>query len=724
MTSGLRDQAWRVGYSSDEVDLLSCFYLPAMSCARSYDRAVGYFSSRALALVARGIRELYLRNGKMRVIASPVLSPEDIEAIRLGHAKMDQRYESRLLEYLDPHRLDAEEIARLQLLTGMLCDGLLELKLAVRQHPEGDMSLYHEKVGIFTDGRGDFVSFIGSPNESWNGWVGNAESFALHTSWGPASEYASHERDLFQRTWDGRRPGVPVRDFPTAVRDALFQRFPPSVPEPSGGSRRRTPVRASGPAIPEPLLRTDGLREYQRVAVNRWLEANGRGVFAMATGTGKTLTALVAAVRLNHALRLGNRSLLILVTVPSQDLVRQWSVAAARFGFAPVCCHGETGGRWPTEVDTALQRLRYSAPAVEMVITTADTLITSRFRQPLARYSGDTLLIADEMHSLGTPRRLAVLPSAQFRLGLSATPRRHGDEEGTEGLLAYFGKVVQRIDIGEAIALKALVPYTYTPVMVALAEDEMAAYRTLSAKIAAALGAGAGTEDAFEGIKHLLLERSRLVGHAAGKLAALDEIMTPLASSMFNLVYVAEGAHPVRATSQLDDTVGLLGQKLGMRLNRYTSETPSQNRATYQAMLRDGRLQALVAMRCLDEGIDIPEARRGVVMASTQNPRQFVQRRGRILRLDEAGGKTNADLIDFLVIPAEVPSKSDPTFRIERRLVGRELTRALELASASSNGKDVPPPALSAAMERYELWELLAGYAMPTCWEEGGDNVY
>ena len=723
MIPGLREREWRVGYSSDDVDLVRDFYVPAMTCAKGYDRAVGYFSSRALALVARGIRELYLRNGKMRLIASPVLSPEDINAIRLGHAPEGERLEMRLLEFLDPDRLNAEEVARLQLLTGMLCDGLLEIKLAVRQAADGEMSLYHEKVGVFTDAKGDFVTFIGSPNESWNGWVGNAESFALHTSWGAASEYAQHERQLFLRTWEGRRPGVPVRDFPAAVRDALFERFPAAEPEPRGGTRRRS-ARASAPSVPEALLRVDGLRDYQRVAVNRWLEANGRGVFAMATGTGKTLTALVAAVQLSQALTRARRALLVLVTVPSQDLVRQWEAAASNFGFAPVCCSGETGNRWPAELDTALQRLRYSGPAIEMVITTADTMITGRFRQPLERYSGDVLLIADEMHSLGTPRRLSALPSAQFRLGLSATPRRHGDEEGTEALLTYFGRVVQQIDIRDAIALKALVPYTYTPVIVALADDEMAAYRTLSARIAAAVGAGGASEDAFDRVKHLLLERSRLIGHASAKLQGLRDVMAPIASSGFNLVYVAEGTHPVRGGSQMDDTVALLGDRLGIRLNRYTSETPPEARANYQAMLRDGRLQALVAMRCLDEGIDIPEARRGVVMASTQNPRQFVQRRGRILRLDEASGKTHAELIDFLVVPEDPPPKSDPTFRLERRLVGRELTRALELSSASRNGGDVPPASLGAAMERYELWDLLSGYAAPPTWENGGDCVY
>jgi superfamily II DNA or RNA helicase len=141
-------------------------------------------------------------------------------------------------------------------------------------------------------------------------------------------------------------------------------------------------------------------------------------------------------------------------------------------------------------------------------------------------------------------------------------------------------------------------------------------------------------------------------------------------------------------------------------------------------MLRDGRLQALIAMRCLDEGIDIPEARRGIILASTQNPRQFVQRRGRILRRNEASGKTSAELYDMLVVPEVPPSRSDPTFGTERKLVGRELSRALELASASTNGRDTPPPELVHVMEQYELLELVAEYLAPPDWDTGDSNVY
>lgn len=722
--NNLRSIPWRVGYSSDEIDLVSAFYEPAMRAAVQYDRAVGYFSSLALAVIAKGIGELYLNNGKMRLIASPALSSEDIEAIRLGHLDRSKIIPSRLLEYLNNRRLGEEENLRLQLLSGMLADGLLELRLAVREHQDGSLGLFHEKIGVFVDHAGDFVSFIGSPNESWNGWVGNAESFALHTSWGPASEYAVHERGLFEKTWDGKRLGVPVRDFPDAVRDEIFRLYPPREPTSLGVPQRKSRATRSKVELPVWLTREGGLRIYQRDAVNAWLASGARGVFAMATGTGKTICALAAATQLWNALKHSKESLLVVVAVPSRDLVAQWSEAAQSFGFSPVECHSETATRWPTEFSNMSALLQFASPEVGLIISTADTLSSARFQGLMNEHSGRLLFIADEMHSLGTQRRLQSIPEADFRLGLSATPRRHGDEEGTAALLDYFGEILISIDINQAIELEALVPYSYHPIIIRLTNDELKKYRELSAKIAAMIGGSLDSEESLGAAEYLLFERARLLGHAEEKIPALREIMKPRRDSFFNLVYVAEGNHPITGDNQLDQTINVLGKELTMAVNTYTSETPAAERHTLQQMLRQKQLQALVAMRCLDEGIDIPEAQCGIILASTQNPRQFVQRRGRILRKCDRINKKSAQLFDLLVLPNEPPSRADASYRLERRLVGRELTRALELASASSNGHDTPPPEIRAIMGEYELLEMVASYGQEDHWCSGGKNEY
>lgn len=725
----LREIDWGVGYSSDECDLLSSFYEPAMGAAIRYNRAVGYFSSSALALISKGIQNLYLRNGRMRLIASPVLSVFDRKAISKGYETRGKVIEKCLLEYLDPNRLKSDEYYRLQLLTGMIADGLLEVRIAVKEESDGSLNLYHEKVGVFIDETDDYMTFIGSPNESWNGWVGNAESFALHKSWDFSAKNAEWESSLFDRTWERRRKRVPVYDFPNSALDKLFEIFPPRSPDRIGGKNGYNQKHSSYRQtikIPDWLQDGNSLYDFQRDAVNSWLDANGRGVFAMATGTGKTVTALVAATQLIKEHLSRKIPLLVLVVVPSSDLVTQWYHNATDFGFSPACCHALTSNHWPSFVSTILNGLAYGvgSDAVEMIIVTADTLVTPRFKNILSGYSGNTLLIGDEIHSLGTTRRLNALPDARYRLGLSATPRRHGDEEGTDQLLNYFGDVLQRIDIKRAIELKALVPYRYEPILVPLDVLETERYKELSLQIAVILYGSSDHDEFVSRAGRLLLERARIIGHAKLKLPALRCIAETISEQNFNLVYVAEDVHPIYETRQLDEAVRLIGVELGMKVNTYTSETPYDKRKEFQEMLRDGRLQALIAMRCLDEGIDIPEARRGLILASTQNPRQFVQRRGRILRRYDKGGKTEAELYDFLVVPSETPPKNDPTYLLDRRLVGRELTRSLELASASMNWRDSPPDVLIDVMKRYDLFDYLADYNNPTNWEEGGVNVY
>lgn len=726
----LQDYQWCVGYSSDECDLVTEFYEPAMAAAIRYDRAVGYFSSSALALISKGIQHLYLRDGKIRLIASPAISSDDREAIRKGHKNRDEIIKIRLIEFLDQERLSVDQSYRLQLLSGMIADGLLEVRIAVKDEGNGSLNLYHEKVGVFVDGSKEFMTFIGSPNESWNGWVGNAESFALHKSWDFSAENAKWERDLFERTWKEKRERLSIYTFPGAVREALFDKFPPREPnEPRNVQRLRTihgRIRKKQPfKMPDWLMDGENLHVFQKEAINNWLEAEGRGIFAMATGTGKTVTALVASIQVAKEYVSNKVPLLILVVVPSADLVMQWDKNAQEFGFSPVPCHSDTANYWPKHVKVLLDGLSFSDNgAIEMIVVTAETLVTKRFQNMIGSYKGAMLLIGDEMHSIGTPRRLKSLPDARYRMGLSATPRRHGDEEGTEQLIDYFGNVLQRIDIRKAIELKALVPYRYDPIIVSLDNLEMDLYRELSAKIALLHAASSDFDDFVSRAGPLLLERARLIGHAKSKLPELKRIVEKIPDGQHNLVYAAEGTHPIYDTRQLEELVTLLGEQLEMSVNKYTSETPRDQRKMFQEMLRDGRLQALIAMRCLDEGIDIPEARRGFILASTQNPRQFVQRRGRILRKDEKGGKTHAELYDFLVVPNETPPKNHPSFSIERRLVGRELTRSLELASASQNWYETPPTDLIDVMDRYDLLELVADYNVPADWDTGGDNVY
>jgi superfamily II DNA or RNA helicase len=409
----------------------------------------------------------------------------------------------------------------------------------------------------------------------------------------------------------------------------------------------------------------------------------------MATGTGKTITALAAATQASLHAANNNRPLLILVVVPLIDLVHQWKKAAEWFGFRPVVCHGNLKNQERDALKNAFSVVRSShAVRAEMVITTAGSLtptsnssLNNHFLQrQLGRHSGSLMIIGDEMHSLGTQSRLAALPSRPtFTLGLSATPKRHGDEQGTEALLEYFGDPVITISIKEAIyKYRTLVEYDYYPSRINLTPEEAEEYKKLSARIAAAFAKS--DQDAIDSLIRL---RIRLKQHAINKQVRLRELMADgLKDQTHQIVYVAEGRHRDSDLKQLDEIEEILRSEFSMNVARYYGETSSEQRESLQQRLANGNVQALLAMKCLDEGVDIPSVRIGIITASTQNPRQFVQRRGRLLRHDPENPKSHATIHDFIVLPPAVEGANTES---EKTLVGAELSRSAELADAARN---------------------------------------
>ena len=733
----LRDLEWTPTYSTDKNDLVSTFYLPCLRHATAYWRAVGYFSSSVLALISPAIEEFYAKNGRMKLVASPAMSEKDrvaiCAAIQQRNASEELAEDETVIEclrrYLDPCRVKTdEERLRLRLLAGMIRDGLLDIRLALRIGHDNSVDLYHEKIGVFEDESGDFVTFNGSPNETWNGWVSNAESFALHRSWGPEKLHAHSERSLFAETWTRQRDGVAVFDLNEKVISTLFEHFPPIDPGRTARAGQRTfrlprfittQPPDLGLTVPGFMIE-DGLRTYQQDCIDRWTAADCRGTFALATGTGKTVIALSAAQRFAEEHAQDMRSTLVLVIVPTTELAEQWRRNAREFGFETSVCNSAVPG-WTHHVGLALSALQGSIPRVQCVIVTADTMTGTKWvtiARSIESLGSGLLVIGDEMHSLGTSRRLARLPirddSGVGRIGLSATPRRHNDEQGTEALLDYFGDVLVTIGITEAIKLGALCPYTYHPVIARLSHGEQAEFDRLSKEIGKAWHSASNDIEKFHRLAGKYLnQRVGLLSHAEEKTAKGLQLAKSYGERGYQIVYTGEGTHPLTQVSQIDYLLGEL-REAKVRTEKFVYQTETDQRNVNLQMFRRGDLDVLVAMRCLDEGIDIPEARRGIILASTQNPRQFVQRRGRLLR--RAPGKQNAELLDVLCLPSALPDKSSPAFAAERDLVSRELTRALELAEAAINGRSAPPAALASILAEYDLLHLAASYGDEATW--------
>lgn len=398
----------------------------------------------------------------------------------------------------------------------------------------------------------------------------------------------------------------------------------------------------------------------------------------MATGSGKTIAALAIATELYQKIGLQ----VLLVVCPYRHLVTQWARECQLFNLEPILAF-ENAHHWQSQLANQLYTVRSGNRSFLTIITTNSTLMSDRFQSQLKYFPEKTLIIGDEAHNLGAPRLEESLPrSIGLRLALSATPERYFDEEGTDTIFDYFGPVLQpELSLGDAIELGALVRYIYYPVSVHLTEAEAQIYAKITKRIGWALMECEGNFN-HENVTALLMQRSRLVGAAANKLTALRHLMSTRRNTTHTLFYCGDGIVEETGESQLDAVVRILGRELGYRVNIYTAQTSIAERETLRQQLESGELQGLVAIRCLDEGVDIPAIQTAVILASSSNPRQFVQRRGRILRTYP--GKSRATLFDFIVIP---PDLDRETWEVERNLLKKELRRFVEFANLAENAE-------------------------------------
>lgn len=453
------------------------------------------------------------------------------------------------------------------------------------------------------------------------------------------------------------------------------------------------------PAIPPSIQ----LRPYQKEAVANWFDNRGRGTFKMATGSGKTIAALAIATQLYQ--KIGLKALLVLC--PYRHLVTQWGREAEKFGLEPLLAF-ESVRAWQSELSAALYNVCWGDRPFLTVITTNATLISESLQSQLKYFPEKTLIIGDEAHNLGSPKVEESLPrNIGLRLALSATPERHFDDRGTEALLEYFGPILPpQLTLGDAIKKGALVRYNYYPILVELTDWETRAYARLTSKIGWALllanQEGNNIEN-DEDVTALLIQRSRLIGSAANKLVALKNIMKNRLHTSHTLFYCGDGnveTQPLIFAKQKEEVVRILGSELGYRVNTYTAETSLKERENLRRKFEAGELQGLVAIRCLDEGVDIPAIENAIILASSTNPRQFIQRRGRVLR--PYPGKERATLFDTIVLP---PDLGRQTQDVERNFLRKELTRFLEFADLADNAGEARLKLLE-VQKRYGLLDL------------------
>jgi DNA phosphorothioation system restriction enzyme len=628
----------------------------------------------------------------MRVICCPILDRIDIDALVSGYRDRPEIVRTSRLDVLARGRQEVMR-ERSALTAWLVASGGLDVRIAIRDSTYTN-HIYHEKLGLFGDQEDNWVAFAGSANESLAGMEGNFESVDVFRSWVPAERKRLDQKlRAFELLWTNDTEGVEILSFAEAATRGFLKARPdrqtdagPTAPEePSPAYADVGPL----PGIEEVLLIPGDLqlRDHQKLAVRKWFANNGRGLLDMATGSGKTITALTIATKLYEW---ANTPLLIVIVCPFLHLCAQWIEEARRFGLDPLLCALDRK-LWFETFSTRLYNLGSGTRRIASVVVSNATLATPAFQALLSRAPPRSLFIADEVHNVGAPDLRTALPqNIVFRLGLSATPTRPHDPVGTQAIRSYFGEPVIQYTLREALRDEVLCQYRYVPILVRLQDDELDTYLQLTRRIGQLMGTSEAGENSTY-LEMLLLQRARLLASARGKIPALLERLSPLKETTHNLIYCGDGSVDgevdVSIMRQIDAVVRALGRDVGMTVAKYIADTPLTRRHVLRKRFAEGSIQGLVAIRCLDEGVDIPETRRAFILASSTNPRQFIQRRGRILR--RAPGKSMADIYDFIVEPStEELGSSNPIFPTVRNLFRRELSRILEFAGLAVNGPE------------------------------------
>ena len=690
----LRDLVLESTYTSSDIGFVSSFLRPCLSCATSYRRGVAFFSLSSFATIQSSIIEFFNKGGVLRMVVSPILNRNDFNFFSDISADPPKR------------KMHSSLIVPLQL-------GKFQIKFAKPIEPLGP-GIYHEKIGIFSDSSGDFVAFSGSLNDTYRAQYQNFERIHVFCSW--KSEDQHRALDLlshFEALWEGEVSGVEVCDYQAGLSWCTrFLEGNPAVGDEEAEDAMNLEAQDSGdgknarlPSMPEGLK----LGRHQTAAIANWTTARFHGIFEMATGSGKTVAALTASTLLARR----SSGLLIVVVCPYTHLVDQWASEARFFGFSPIKCYGSRRS-WQTSLARAKSLLSSGAERVVFVVTTMTTFAEDHFLAAIGS-SADRLLIGDEVHGMGAPSQIAALRNAgdfKYRLGLSATPERWFDVEGTEALKEYFGQVVFHYTMKEALDEKVLVPYDYFPELIELTPQEAEEYQEITAKIGPMMFLNKGNVNGnSSGLTALLMRRARLIASAANKQIRLEELLAQMKSSNQvidrTLIYCGDGTVETDSDDpnldeqrQVEAVADLLTQRLDITCGIYVAETKLEQRHRLQEQLVAGQIQVIIAIRCLDEGVDIPPVRTAFILASSRNPRQFIQRRGRVLRRDVKSGKTHATIFDFIVIP---PSTDNAlAWKTEQALLREELRRVIEFSALARN-EGVTLKRLRPLREKYNL---------------------
>lgn len=704
-------------YNTGSEDEPLQFYLDALCNSSRFDLLLGYFSSSAINVLSLGFANFIYKGGKMRAIINNVLSEEDKKAIEKGQ---DKENFSTLYNFNDIKELESslDQYGKhfFECFAWMIANDKIEIKII---KPKNRKGISHYKSGVFSDGI-DMVGFNSTCNFSYFGFVENLEHLDCSLSW-------EDERSLkkitkqnvdFENIFSEKSDLVDylkIEDVKITIkekfgnknihelliqekellrkRDNIFKnsKIQKSIKSAVEQINEFDKIEKS-PKFPYP----QGPRPYQIDAYNKWVENGKKGLFAMATGTGKTLTSLNCL--LNHYKE--NNSYKAVILVPTVALVNQWKEECRKFNFNNVITVSSQE-KWPQNISFLNSASNFINVSFVIIVTYA-SFYRNNFQNHFKSLPKETLLIADEAHNLGSNNISKVLPKIHLnhRIGLSATPDRKFDDIGNKNIEDFFNDkppFVYSYTMQQAMDMGWLCKYKYYPHIVKLTDVELAEYVKKSKQLIKYFDNQTKQYKNCKEVEILLLERKRIIHKAQNKLVFFKNILEKEFNNRGNLkytlVYVPEGIEPdydnIDDFIEDKDDISLIDEYTravsstdsSIMVKQYTSNTSNRNNVIKG--FQNGNIDVLTSMKCLDEGVDVPRSELAIFCASTGNPRQFIQRRGRVLRTHP--DKTFAVIHDLVVVPN---INDETTFEMEKNMIKKELERVVDFSNLAMNKID------------------------------------
>lgn len=702
----LKEVAFKNSYSSGYLEPRE-FFTEALIESKSFDLGLGFFSSSGIRSLAYGFALFVAAGGRMRVVINDILSEADKRAIMLGQQEniVDELCE-RIISDIEKMKSTFSHADDLFFRCFSYLISIKRIEFVATLSANGGLG--HDKYGIFTDQNGDKVAFIGSANFSQTALEHNSETITVFSSW-KDRERVEEYQDMFDASWSSDtthliripidrvkayvlndfktkstleliKAGISLREIEETENISISRPLPNTLLE-------KLERKESEPRFPFPYE-----REAQSLAYKAWLSNSHMGIFAMATGTGKTVTALNCVLKEWQ----NNGYYKTIIVVPTQALALQWESEAKAFNFQNIIST-YSDKDWKNVLARYATKSIFDRKKNIVIITTYATFILKHFQSFINNVKGieDFIFIADEAHNLGAPGPLKKLPAKILnRIGLSATPERVYDELGSSKLYSFFNskppKYTFRYTMKDAIENDILCHYEYTPIFVELTPIEMSEYRKVSEQLRKFIDPETGKYKPEA--EMLLMRRKRIIHKAENKKQAIVNMLDNLSSNnrlKYTFVFVPEGFEPDYSKSDsyeidgedihLIDEYGDIFKNRRYHYHKYISGIDDAPEVLNS--FARGDIDVLLSMKCLDEGVDVPRAENAIFLSSTGNPRQFIQRRGRVLR--KHPNKEKAHIWDMIVIPPDIDENSNNS--LEANLFKGEVKRIINFAALADN---------------------------------------